>query len=258
MLEYGDEYVDDVFYEYLIIPVFKLKNNLNIWERDKKWNDLWFKSKYNLEKYKLFLPQKNLYLSRKINQDNLFKLKFTDFANLINDKFFKKVMIVSSELFTNRKDGSSFMLIRSHILSPDTDQIEVIEEEHQLQQVDDLEFIVNMFIDKTIDEHGKFSEQRAKKVETEVVEIEDDRSKQIMMSVEVFNQEELNIIEKKLAQVKEIDDFKIEHDYDTKYKVMLYVSVSEYELAQGLYLNGLSYKIYGNLYQLIDIKGQGV
>lgn len=255
MLEYGDETVDELFYEALVIPVFKLKKNLTIWDKDKRWNDFWISSRQNLDKYKLLLPKKTLFVSKKITQENIFDLKFDDFVQIFSNKYFKKVIIISAELFTNRKDASSIMLIRSHILSPFSDKVEIIEEEYPLQNSDDIEFTVNMFVDKTIDEYGKFSETKAAAQPEEIEQI--DEPKAITMILEAFSKDELNNVEQKLLGVKEIDYFKIEHDYDTKYKIVMHVSVSEYELAQGLYLNGLSYKIYGNLYQLIDVKQQG-
>ena len=58
----------------------------------------------------------------------------------------------------------------------------------------------------------------------------------------------------KLEKVDEIERFAIEHDYNTRYKILIYTSADEYQLAEGLYLRGLSYKIHGDLYNLIDIK----
>ena len=74
------------------------------------------------------------------------------------------------------------------------------------------------------------------------------------MNFDAFDNEELDLVISKLEQVEQIDNFAIEREDDTKYKIIIYTSVSEYELAEGLYFNGLSYKIHGDLYNLIDIK----
>ena len=87
--------------------------------------------------------------------------------------------------------------------------------------------------------------------------IDEDEKKPIIMNFDVFDQEELDLVISKLEKVGQIDNFAIEHDYNTRYKILIYTSVSEYELAEGLYLNGLSYKIHGSLYNLIDIKKGG-
>ena len=53
------------------------------------------------------------------------------------------------------------------------------------------------------------------------------------MNFDVFDQEELDLVISKLEKVKQIDNFAIEHDYNTRYKILIYTSVSEYELAEG-------------------------
>ena len=75
-----------------------------------------------------------------------------------------------------------------------------------------------------------------------------------IMNFDVFDQSEMDLVINKLENVAEIESFKIEHDYNTRYKIIIYTKYTEFELAEGLYLNGLSYRIHGNLYNLIDIK----
>ena len=45
LLDYGNNVVQDVFYEALVLPVFKQRNVFNIWDKEKKWNDIWYESK---------------------------------------------------------------------------------------------------------------------------------------------------------------------------------------------------------------------
>ena len=203
-------------------------------------------------------PEKTLFLSEKIKEDNLFDLKYEDFVNIFHNKLFKNVMIVTAEFFTNRRTGESILHIKKYIWTPFSVEAQVVEEEYDLNSWDDIPYIVDLVIDKIIDDYGAI---RLTEPEEDIDDghlfIDEDEKKPIIMNFDVFDQDELDLVISKLEKVEQIDNFAIEHDYNTRHKILIYTSVSEYELAEGLYLNGLSYKIHGSLYNLIDIKKGG-
>jgi hypothetical protein len=258
LLEYGGEKVNDLFYEAIILPVFKQGKKLNIWNSDKRWNNFWNSSREILDKHKIYYPEQNLYLSEKINQSNLFKLNFEDFINIFHDKLFKNLIIITSEFFTNRETGESLLLVKRHSWNPYSESANIVEEEYELNSWDDVQNIVDLVIDKIMNDYGvtKF-ETKNKEMDDGHLLIEENEKKPVIMNFEVFDQEELDMVIKKLEQVDQIENFAIEHDSNTKYKILIYTSAAEDELAEGLYLNGLSYRIHGNLYNLIDVKKGG-
>ncbi len=257
LLEYADETIDDMFYETLVIPVFKQRNILKIWDNDKKWNDFWIDSRNILDTHKIFFPKKTLYLSQKITQENLFDLKLEDFMEIFHDKLFKTVTIVSAEFFTNRRTAESLMQVKKHILTPGNSEAEIVEMDYDLATWDDIPYTVDLVIDKMIDDHGALRISDLADDSDDNLFDEQEEQKPIIMNFDVFDEEELELVIAKLEKVDQIDSFAIEHDYNSRYKILIYTSVSEYELAEGLYLNGLSYKIHGSLYNLIDIKKGG-
>lgn len=253
LLEYGNQNVNDLFYEFVVFPVYKQKKFLNIWDEDKNWNDYWISSRKLLDHHKLYYPQKSPYLANKITSANIFDLKYEDFIDIFPHILFKKVMIVTGEFFTNRRTRESLLQIKKIILSPDTSEALVIEEEYPLHDLDDVPYTVDLAIDKVINNLGALRQNDiGKDDEIEVAKAE--QVPPIIMNFDVFDQEEMDLVTNKLKNVKEIDNFKIEHDYNTRYKILIYTTSTEYELAEGLYLNGLSYKIHGSLYNLIDVK----
>lgn len=258
LLEYGDAKINDLFYEVVVLPVFKQRRTLNIWEEDKRWNNFWSDSRQILDTHKIYYPEKTLFLSEKITEDNLFDLKYEDFVNIFHNKLFKNVMIITAEFFTNRRTGESILHIKRYIWTPVSVGAELIEEEYDLNSWNDIPYIVDLVIDKIIDDYGVL---RLVEPEEDIDDghlfIDEDEKKPIIMNFDVFDQEELDLVISKLEKVDQIDNFAIEHDYNTRYKILIYTSVSEYELAEGLYLNGLSYRIHGSLYNLIDIKKGG-
>jgi hypothetical protein len=253
LLEYGNSDVNDLFYEALVIPVFKQRNSLNIWDNDKKWNDLWMESRSILNTHKLYYPEKTLYLSNKITPENIDDLTYEDFIEIFHNKLFKKVIIITAEFFTNRRNGASLMQIKKHIRS--TYDSEEVKEEYDLNTWDDIPHTVDTIIDLLIDDYGML---REKEIEQELDEgnINDrqEEYKPIIMNFDVFDENELEIVTSKLDKIMLIDHFVVEHDYNDRYKILIYTGASEYELAEGLYLQGLSYKIHGDLYNLIDVK----
>jgi hypothetical protein len=253
LLEYGNSDVNDLFYEALVIPVFKQRNSLNIWDNDKKWNDLWMESRSILNTHKLYYPEKTLYLSNKITPENIDDLTYEDFIEIFHNKLFKKVIIITAEFFTNRRNGASLMQIKKHIRS--TYDSEEVKEEYDLNTWDDIPHTVDTIIDLLIDDYGML---REKEIEQELDEgnINDrqEEYKPIIMNFDVFDENELEIVTSKLDKIMLIDHFVVEHDDNDRYKILIYTGSSEYELAEGLYLHGLSYKIHGSSYHLIDVK----
>jgi len=258
LLEYGDSKIDDLFYESIVIPVFKQRAILNIWDKDKRWNDFWNDSRLVLDTHKIYYPKKTLFLSQKITQENLMSLKYKDFSDIFHNKLFKNVMIVTAEFFTKRNTGASILHVKKYIWTPFSTEAELIEEKHNLNTWDDIAYIIDLIIDKIIDDNGSLRLNAPKEnIDEGYLFIDEDEPKPIIMNFDVFDQEEMNLVVSKLEMVDQIDSFHLEHDYNTRYKILIYTSVSEYELAEGLYLNGLSYKIHGDLYNLIDIKKGG-
>lgn len=255
LLDYGNDQVDDKFYEYIIIPVFKQGDYLNIWEQDDRWNDFWIASRKLLNKHKIIIPQKNLFLSKKINEQNVFNLTYEDYLQIFKNQLFKGVLVVSAEFFTNRVTRESIIRVKIYKHDSNSSTPIISQKDYQLNELADIPQAVNNLINKIIDEYGKLPKNpRNDQVDDSSVNQAIEENQPILMNFDAYSKQELDVITAKLQRVKEIDSFRIEHDYDTRYRVLMYVNVSEYELAEGLYLNGLSYKIHGNLYHLIDVK----
>jgi hypothetical protein len=252
LLKFGDPVVDDLFYEFLIFPIFKQKNFLNIWNEEKRWNNYWIQSRNLLEHHKIYYPEKTPYIASKITGINIFDLKYEDFIDIFPQLLFKKVMIVTAEFFTNRKTRASILQIKKIILSPESETV-VIEDEYPLVHFEDIADNINLLIDKIVNKFGAIRHFDDNHDDEEVV-ADSPEIHPIIMNFDAYDQEEIDVLREKLSKVDEIDSFKIQQDYNTKYKILIYTTRSEYELAEGFYINGLSYKIHGSLYNLIDIK----
>lgn len=255
LLDYGNSVVQDMFYEALVLPVFKQRNVFNIWNKEKKWNDIWYESKSILNNHKILYPTKSFLADKKINAANIFHLKYNDFLETFPNSLFKNVIIITTEFFTNRRTGESLMKVDTYILKPDEINNTKLEEEYELASLDDINHNVNSVIDKVINLYGALrTNTESESIDQKINDDEEKEQKPIIMNFDVFSPEEMDLVVGKLEKVVQIDKFSIEHDYDTKYKILIYTNASEFDLAEGLYLNGLSYKIHGSLYNLIDIK----
>jgi hypothetical protein len=255
LLDYGNSVVQDMFYEALVLPVFKQRNVFNIWDKEKKWNDIWYESKSILNNHKILYPTKSFLADKKINAANIFHLKYNDFLETFPNSLFKNVIIITTEFFTNRRTGESLMKVDTYILKPDEINNTKLEEEYELASLDDINHNVNSVIDKVINLYGALrTNAESESIDQKINDDEEKEQKPIIMNFDVFSPEEMDLVVGKLEKVVQIDKFSIEHDYDTKYKILIYTNASEFDLAEGLYLNGLSYKIHGSLYNLIDIK----
>lgn len=255
LVDYGSDTVNNMFYECLVLPVFKQGEILNIWEQEKRWNDFWIDSRPILEKHKILYPEKTLLISRKITPENVFSLTYEDLIEIFPKILFKKAIIVTNEYFTNKNTGETFMKVNSYILGNDLIQNSKLEHEYKLSSLNDITTNVNAAITKFINNYGSLRKVASQKMSDDFSEKEE--LSPIVMNFDAFDQEELDIVSSKLKKVKQIEKFIIKNDYENRYKILIYTNASEYELAEGLYINGLSYKIHGNLYNLIDVKKQG-
>ena len=264
LLAYGNHVVDEKFYEYLIFPVFKQRRILNVWDETQPWNKLWAGERKVLEQNRLLYPKASRALTTKLDQQSIFNYSYDDYLEAFQNILFKKVMLLICEYFTDVHTGEAVMVINSIIVGPGQDK-KLASNEYSIENQDEIPLIMEDVIAQTIRDYGKLKGgidyvEKAL-IGKEEVDVAQDQSEQhlrtIMLNIEVFDEEELESIKEKLKSVKEIESFIIHHDYDRKYKVAIKTSKNEAELAEGFYLNGLSFKIYGNLYNLIDVKEGG-
>jgi len=260
LLDYGGVTVDNKFYEYLVLPIFKQKNTINIWDETIQWNNKWGKSRNFLEQNKILYPAKNSELIKVIRSDNIFDLSYTNFLEIFQPILIKKVMLLVCEYFTDIDTGKSFMKVDFVIIEQNHKKI--IPFEYQINNIKEVPHIIDGIIKKTAGDYGKFVDNPAKRVDKEESILGEniptkhlvDDTRTIMLNSYIYDDEEFNIIKTKLANIKEIESFTTKHDYDRKYKIIIVTRRDDFKLAESFYLNGLSFKKYGNIYNLIDIK----
>jgi len=260
LLDYGGVTVDNKFYEYLVLPIFKQKNTINIWDETIQWNNKWGKSRNFLEQNKILYPAKNSELIKVIRSDNIFDLSYTNFLEIFQPILIKKVMLLVCEYFTDIDTGKSFMKVDFVIIEQNHKKI--IPFEYQINNIKEVPHIIDGIIKKTAGDYGKFVDNPAKRVDKEESILGEniptkhlvDDTRTIMLNSYIYDDEEFNIIKTKLANIKEIESFTTKHDYDRKYKIIIVTRSDDFKLAESFYLNGLSFKKYGNIYNLIDIK----
>lgn len=257
LLQYGDEKVDDLFYEYLVIPAFKQGSFFNVWDPDKRWNSYWEEARKMLDSHKIYYPKKTVYTAKKITPENLMDLKYDDFLEIFKGQLFKGVMIVTAEFFTNRHTRESIIRVNTRIMPADGSEPEMLKVDFPLNEMEDVAYTVDLVIDRIIDDYGMLRSIQFDQATQDLFIEDEEEQKPIIMNFDVYDPDELDTVRDKLESVAQIDNFRIEHDYNTRYKILIYTNATEYELAEGLYLNGLSYKIHGKLYNLIDIKKGG-
>lgn len=272
LFEYGDSTLREKFYEYLVLPILKQKNILTLWDGDQEWASSWGDARDVLAQSMLFYPTPSKYLVQQINVNNILHLSYYDFVDILHSTLFKKVMLVVCEYFTNINNGMSVMNVQYRIIDQNNQQT-VFSKDYPLYNLDQIKPTTNLVIANSVEQYGRLNANHAagdvngidNVTTNHITQIEQDvaNDKQnhnirtIILTFEVFNNEELDKITNKLRNVKEIENFNIVHDYDEKYKITITTKHDDYALAEGFYLNDLSFKIYGNLYSLINVIKRG-
>ncbi|WPY01156.1 hypothetical protein Trichorick_01060 [Candidatus Trichorickettsia mobilis] len=266
LFQYGNNSVKDRFYEYLILPISKQKNILTLWDGDQEWNKKWSKNRNILDQAKLFYPKSSMGIVKKINADNVLTLSFSNFLDIFPTKLLKKVMLIVCEYFTDINTGAAVMDVKYIII--DNNGKTISNQSYPLNNLNEVTQTIDTILKTVVNKYGRFSNNDAQdlaiisdneapkpKVVTKVVE---DDIRTIILDLEAFTEDELTRIKDKLQNISDLESFSIAHNYDEKYKVTILTKSNDYKLAESFYLNGLSFKMYGNLYSLIDvIKGGG-
>jgi hypothetical protein len=255
--DYGGEEVDNKFYEYLILPIFKQKNVINIWGESKQWNKKWATSRNLLEHSKLLYPKATKDLITKIPDNQVLSFSYKDFIQILHPILFKNVMLAVCEFFTDINTGRSIMRVELNIITPHDRK--VVPFEYQINSNEEIDSIVNNIINKTIRDYGRLVTNSADKV----MEYKDDnislstkqssKVRTILLHSYIYDEESLARVKHKLSNIKTIKDVTIKHDHDAKYKITIVTQDNDFALAENFYLNGLSFKKYGNIYNLIDV-----
>lgn len=249
---YGHEVVQDKFYEYLVIPVFKQKNIISLWEGNNEWIKQWGKSRKLSGYYKLYYPNATMPVKKLITARNVFNLTYDACLDIFSNFLFKKVLILVSEYFTDPVTGNVVMNVKNIILEHGN-KVSTSEIDYLLNDPQDSSKVVSKSISDIMAKYGSLRHDVPKSIH-EKIDIDENRVRTLMLNIDTFNEEEIKNIERKLKNVSEIKKFEVRRDYGSKYKITIWTEADDYSLTEGFYLNGLSFKIYGNLYNLIDIK----
>ncbi len=256
LLEYASSEANKLFYEYLIIPVYKQGNKFEIWNYDNKWLKLWQNSKDELKADKLLLTNKSLYLSNKINEKNINSLTYNDFLELYKNKYFKGVMLITAEYFTDRESRNSTIKINNKILRGLQTEPINMEYEFPLLESKDIEYAINEVKNALIKNFGnreeiEFLEEHYKVTPEEEVKI----SEPILMTFQAMDENELAEITAKIQNIDFIEQFRIEHSFETSYKLHFITSEDMETVAKKFFENNLSYRNVGDSYILINVNG---
>lgn len=267
LMRYGNQKIQDAFYEYLIIPVFKQRDILTLWAGKGDWHKKWSNSRLILENAKLFYPKATPELTKHITSQNVLNMHYENCVNLFPSLLIKKVLLVVCEYFTNITTGAALMDIKYIEVSHDETRTQ--SKQYVLKGLKEVpEKVDKIFID-TLDRYGRFVNDREKraivnpdsiniKVNPSSNKLIEDDVRTITFNLEAYSFEELERIRSKLSKVSNIQHWNIEHEYNERYKLTLMTKTDDYGLAESFYLNKLSFRRYGDIYSLIDVINEGV
>lgn len=260
-LEYGNKQVQDKFYDYLIIPIFKQRKLLTIWDNRQDWVRRWSRLSEVLDQSRLFYPKATPLLAQEINPSNIFFLTYEDFLEIFPGTLFKEVLLVISEYFTDSSSGNAMLDVQYVVLSHEQER-SVTHDLYPISSMGDIPAVMNQAIITAIKKHSSITSEAERNLAVILEEKrnaptlpkEEDGPRRIALGLDVFEEQELRLIESKLEQVPQIEKYEVKHENGSKYRVFITTRYSEFELAEGFYEVGLSFRVFGNLYKLIDIK----
>ena len=276
ILKYGSKNVKEQFFRYVIIPVFKQRNILSFLDTKTEWLSTWLNSKADTSKYKL-LPIDPTKMAENITTDNLFDLTYEDLLNQLKVKRFEKILIASCEYFT-RKDGTMYISVTNTELSHDGKNI--TETRYDIGNPNMARKYFGIAIDRIITQFGKRSEvemlpnvsdisyasekfklsnAKSKKAGSVLDNLlrkpgTDRRLHKIIMRADLFSEEGLKSFKSRLNSVDEVVKYKIDLNNAKDYILTIYTDVDMADLAEGFYINNLSFRLYDGEYVTFELQ----
>ena len=245
ILNYGSKEVDEQFFRYIVIPIFKQKNVISFLEDETEWLKTWIENKEYASKYKL-LPIDPTKDSENITPDNLLDLTYEELLAHLKVKRFKNILIASCEYFT-RLDGSMYFSVVTTDLSKD--ERSVIETRYDIGDPAMAKKYFSIAIDQIVARYGKQATLKmmpnvsdiSYSTETSVLpshragkagSVLDDllrdpnsgkKLKKVYMKADIFSKEGLESFKKKLSKVSGVAKFKIDLNDFGHYILTIYI-----------------------------------
>lgn len=277
ILKYGSKEVKDQFFKYVVIPVFKQRNVLSFLDKRTEWLSTWMGSTEDASRYKL-LPVDPTKSAKDITTANLYDLSYEDFLDKLNMKRFEKVLITSCEYFT-RKNGTMYIEVKNTELS--SEGTNVTETRYDIGNPNQARKYFGVAIDRIITTFGKrakvemlpnvsdisyaserlkLSRAKAKKAGSVLDDLlrrpgTDKRLNKVFMRADIFSQEGLKSFKDKLDKVDEVVKYKIDLDEYNHYILTIYTDADMAGLAEGFYINQLSFRSYDEEYITFELQG---
>ncbi|WP_194966098.1 hypothetical protein [Rickettsia endosymbiont of Cardiosporidium cionae] len=255
----------DKFYEYLIINVDKQGTILTLLDNSKNFN-VWKKFDSVLKYNKIYLAQGHFEsladLVKDSSKKNIMELRYQDFINIFGDVFFKNVLIITTELFTN-KSGVSYLEVKQYIFSHNSpDKVKTLAKNYTISNISAIPNVIELIIKGLINNYGKPDTLNQKNTiannsiqnqnETKVDDLLTINN--INMYLEVYSQEKLNLIKDKLSKITIIKSYKLLPQTSNLYNIIINTEATEWELMEEFYLHNLSYTTLDNKQYLINLE----
>lgn len=263
-LKFGSPYTREVFFETLVIPVFKLNNKIYLTPKHTKfWLPEWFKFNIFLSHNKIILPEYNS-IKDVINFKNYKNIEFREIMSAMPYRLFKRIVLTVCEFFTS-EDGKSYFQVSNIIIRPDMPNLEEVKryslEAEDVNTSEMFEQIIKNFSKEFgRKENLNYVRGVSRDLKNEIAAVLDSENKPaeedkfFEFRVEIFTPSEIDNILSKLDNIPEITRYQFRNIDSLNYQVSLYTNVSLKELAELFYNNGLSYYVMNKELVLLEAR----
>ena len=236
-------------YECLLIPVLKQQKKIVLWDDSIPWINIWDQILPHLEQHKLFYPEKMLAERNQITAQNVFNMTYDDFLGIFPEQLFRTVVLVVAEYFTSN-DGQEYLQV-DYITHTTNDVTKSIKRYNIFSARD----VIGVLQQAANDALGKYDVNTLEVVQNQQAvqfHVRGSEDSEYIMFAEAYDAESIPRIQSKLNSVQGIKNFSITNDGDNRYKIVIHTKDTLETLANGLYLNNLSYIKIGDEYHLTE------
>lgn len=282
LMKYGNEDVKKQFFEYVVIPVFKQRNVIQFLDSKTEWLETWIENQEICNKNGMLVidPLQN---AVDITSSNVFNLSYENFLDRLKIKKFKNILIAVCEYFT-KPDGSMYFKVITYKLTSDGQRY-IADKYYDISDPAAAEKYFGIAIheiitglnpshdaDKNIDvanaenvsdlasDRNDKNAKAGSVLDSLLVQTKASTQKltKIEMKLDVFDNQEIENIKVKLAAIPEVVKYHIDMEDAQNYKITLHINTSLEDLAESLYFNNLSFRLYDEEYTMFELHPSGI
>jgi hypothetical protein len=254
--QHSDPSILNKLNQCLVIPAIRQGRKIFVFDNSVEWIKMWSQSQEMLRQYRvILLSQQDV---PNLNGKNILNLTYDQLRNLMQMNRTHKAVLVIAQYYTDLDTGNASLKVEYRYMS--AKDVNIKQEEFALPETTQSKLIIKKIIDSFITENGKAIDPKLERNKSRIPQnifVSKDSiqtgAQEIIVSFEVYHQEEWNDMQKDLETIGEIKNIKIVEQQGNLVTFIITYKSSMQNLINDMYPKKIGYVKRGDKYFIIRI-----